>query len=396
MRHLLLPYRLAILVVILLFCAGISSAASSDHPVVTAITGPNNLNDGFNPTGSYVFMASVSGGSPPYSYRWFVVPDTTIFEGKEYARATIPANQFRGIGTASGYQYAIWLTVTDAGGKKASWQREGGMGSSSEYLYMMEYSDYPEPKWTIITEPKTFPKAPASAVAATTTTPAGCKDTGARFTGLNGQVEVFSECMDGNINDPHAWRFAKREMVLYADDHIKTGEDSEVVLGFADMSTFIMKPESHIVLATPPDKDSKIKLLAGNLWTNFKLMVKDGSMEIEMNQAIAGAKGTTFICSSDGKTSTTQVIEGTVEVTSTSDGKTTLLSPGQQVAATGSGLGSPASFDAVAVQAEWDGVKAKAMAGTPAAAPTPKSGLESAIVIASIGIAAAAITIRRI
>ena len=388
MRCLLPPYRLAILVVMLLFCAGISSAASSDHPVVTAITGPNNLNDGFHPTGSYVFMAAVSGGSPPYSYRWFVVPGTTVFEGKEYASATIAANQLRGMGTASGYQYGIWLTVTDAAGKKASWQREGGMGSSSEYLYMLEYSDYPEPKWTTITEPKTFPKAPASAVVATTTTPAGCKDTGARFTGLNGQIEVFSECMDGDINDPNAWRFAKREMVLYADDHIKTGEDSQVVLGFADMSTFIMKPETHIVLATPPDKDSKLKLLAGNLWTNFKLMLKDGSMEIEMNQAIAGAKGTTFICSSDGKTSTTQVIEGKVEVTGRSDGKTTLLSPGQQVTATGSGLGTAASFDATAVQAEWSAVQAKAIAGTPVSAPTKKSGLESAIVIAGIGIAA--------
>ena len=386
MRCLLPPYRLAILVVMLLFCAGISSAASSDHPVVTAITGPNNLNDGFHPTGSYVFMVAVSGGSPPYTYTWTNPPGIkTLFEGKEYSSVTVPAEQIYTSGTP---RYGIWLTVTDSAGRDAVWQRDGGMGSSNQFFYGMDFTDYPEAKWTIITEPKTFPKAPASAVAATTTTPAGCKDTGARFTGLNGQVEVFSECMDGDINDPDAWRFAKREMVLYADDHIKTGEDSQVVLGFADMSTFIMKPETHIVLATPPDKDSKLKLLAGNLWTNFKLMLKDGSMEIEMNQAIAGAKGTTFICSSDGKISTTQVIEGKVEVTGRSDGKTTLLSPGQQVTATGSGLGTAASFDATAVQAEWSAVQAKAIAGTPVSAPTKKSGLESAIVIAGIGIAA--------
>jgi hypothetical protein len=370
----------------LLFCAGISSAASSDHPVVTAITGPNNLNDGFHPTGSYVFMVAVSGGSPPYTYTWTNPPGIkTLFEGKEYSSVTVPAEQIYTSGTP---RYGIWLTVTDSAGRDAVWQRDGGMGSSNQFFYGMDFTDYPEAKWTIITEPKTFPKAPASAVAATTTTPAGCKDTGARFTGLNGQVEVFSECMDGDINDPDTWRFAKREMVLYADDHIKTGEDSQVVLGFADMSTFIMKPETHIVLATPPDKDSKLKLLAGNLWTNFKLMLKDGSMEIEMNQAIAGAKGTTFICSSDGKISTTQVIEGKVEVTGRSDGKTTLLSPGQQVTATGSGLGTAASFDATAVQAEWSAVQAKAIAGTPVSAPTKKSGLESAIVIAGIGIAA--------
>jgi hypothetical protein len=39
-------------------------------------------------------------------------------------------------------------------------------------------------------------------------------------------------------------------------------------------------------------------------------------------------------------------VEGKVEVTGRSDGKTTLLSSGQQVGATGSGLGTPASFDA--------------------------------------------------
>jgi hypothetical protein len=390
-------YAIAVMLLVTLLCISIGSAAPSDHPVVTAITGPNNLNAGFNPTGSYVFMASVAGGSPPYTYRWFVVPGTTVFEGKEYATATIPANQLRGIGTTSGYQYGIWLTVTDAAGKKASWQREGGMGSSSEYLYMLEYSDYPKPKWTTITEPKTFPKVPASAVVATTTTPAGCKDTGARFTGLNGQIEVFSECMDGDINDPYAWRFAKREMALYADDHIKTGEDSNVVLGFADMSTFMMKPETHIVLATPPDKDSKVKLLAGNLWTNFKLMIKDGSMEIEMNQAVAGAKGTTFICSSDGKKSTVQMIEGTVEVTGKPDGKKVMISGGQQVTATGTGLGTPAPFDATAAQAEWSAVQSKAASGTPAPTPatTKKSGLESLLVPVALCIAAAGITFRR-
>ena len=395
MHRLISPYRLVIVLVMLLSCSGIGSAAPSDHPVVTAITGPNNLNDGFHPTGSYVFMTSVSGGSPPYTYTWTNPPGIkTLFEGKEYSSVTIPAEQLYTGGTP---RYGVWLTVTDSAGRNAVWQREGNAGTSSQYFYGIDFTDYPEAKWTIMTEPKTFPKAPASAVVATTTTPAGCKDTGARFTGLNGQVEVFSECMDGDINDPNAWRFAKREMVLYADDHIKTGEDSDVVLGFADMSTFMMKQETHIVLATPPDKDSKLKLLAGNLWTNFKLMIKDGSMEIEMNQAIAGAKGTTFVCSSDGKTSTTQVIEGKVEVTGRSDGKTTLLSSGQQVAATSSGLGTPTSFDTTAVQAEWDGVKAKALSGTPVSGPasTTKSGLESLLVPAALGIAAAGLAFRR-
>jgi len=277
------------------------------------------------------------------------------------------------------------------------------MGSSIEYLYMLEYSESPKPKWTTITEPKTFPKAPASAIVATTTTQnPDCKDSGARFTGINGDVQVFSECSDSNwktsITDPNKWKFAQPAMVLYNDDHVKTGEDSVTTLGLADMSMFVMKPESEIVLSAPPNESnlkSKIKLLAGNMWTNIKKIAEGGSVEVELNQGVCGIKGTTFIASSDGKQSNLQVIEGTVEMTGKANGKKILISGGQQVTANGTGLGSPAPFDAAAAQAEWDRVKAKAEAGSQAPAPTQKSDIESALVIAGIGIAAATIAIRR-
>jgi hypothetical protein len=395
------PCLYAVLAVMLLVCTGISSAAPSDHPVVTAITGPNNLNDGFQPTGSYVFMASVAGGSPPYTYKWTNPPGIkTLFEGKEYSSVTIPAEQLATSGTP---RYGVWLTVTDSAGRSAVWQRDGGMGSSSQYFYGMDFTDYPEAKWTIITEPKTFPKAPASSVVVKTTTQnPDCKDSGARFTGMNGDIQVFSECSDSNwktsMNEPHNWKFAQPGMVLYYDDHVKTGEDSVTTLGLADMSTFVMKPESEIVLASPPNESNlktKIKLVAGNMWTNIKKMAEGGSVEVEMNQGVCGIKGTTFIVSSDGKQSTLQVIEGTVEMTGKADGKKVLISGGQQVTATGTGLGTAAPFDSSGAQADWSAVQAKALSGTPAPATTRKSGLESILSIAGIGIAAAALAMRR-
>ncbi len=387
-------YLCAVTILTLLLCTGITGAALSDHPVVSGISGPNNLEGGYGATGSYVFMATVSGGSPPYTYKWMNPPGIkTLYEGKQYSTVTIPAEQLYTSGTP---RYGVWLTVTDSAGKDALWQRDGGLGSSNQFFYGMDFVDYPEPKWSLITEPKTFQKAVAAPVAKVTT-PEGCKDSGVRFTGISGQVEVFSECTGGNIKDPNAWGFAKRERMLYVDDHIKTGEDSSAILGFADMSTFVVKQESEIVLASPPDRDSKVKLVAGNIWTNFKNMLKGGTMEIEMNQAIAGAKGTTFICSSDGKQSTVQMIEGTVEVTGKADGKKVMITGGQQVTATSTGLGTPAPFDATAAQAEWSAVQAKAASGIPAPTPatTKKSGLESLLVIAALSTATAGIALRR-
>lgn len=395
-------YRMCGVLLILLFCTGISSAAPSDHPVVTAITGPNNLNNGYGATGSYVFIAAVSGGSPPYTYTWMNPPGIkTLYQGKEYSSVTIPANQLSlssGPGT-----YGVWLTVTDSAGRDAVWQREGGVGNSNQFFYGLTYTDYPEPKWTITTEPKVFPKAPASSVTATPTTlPPGCKDSGVRFTAINGQVEVFSECRDSNwqttILTDSNWKFAQRDTVLFYDDHIKTGEDSTATVGFADMSTFVLKPESEIVVASPPDEANwkvKLKLVLGNVWINTKKIIEGGSMEVETNQAVAGIKGTTFVVSTDGKTDTVQVIESQVEVTGKADGKKVTISGGQQVSATGSGVGSPTTFDVAAVTADWESVKAKTMAGKPAETPTQKSAPASALLITGIGLAAAAVAIRR-
>jgi hypothetical protein len=387
MHRFLSPYLLGIAMISLLFCTAVCTAAVSDHPVVTAITGPNNLNDGYGPTGSYVFMAAVSGGTPPYTYKWMNPPGMkTLFEGKEYASVTIPANQlFTGGGPG---HYGVWLTVTDSAGKDALWQREGGAGNSNQYFYGMTYGESPSLKWTVTTEPKTFPPAAASGSVVAQVTTAECPDSGARFSGVSGQVQVTRA---GKPED--SWKTAKIDTVLCEGDTIETVEDATCILSFADMSTYVMKPETKIQLARSTGPESKLSLVAGNIWVNVKKMVKDGSMEVDMSQAVAGIKGTTFVCSSDGKSSTLQVLEGTVAYTGKADKKTLSVTSGQQVVATGSGLGTPTVLDVAAAQADWDSVKAKAMSGTPA--PTRKSGVALSVILAGICIAAAAAAMRR-
>jgi hypothetical protein len=387
MHHYGSPRTPALLVFFLLCCTGIGSAAPSDHPVVTSIVGPNNLDNGYGPTGSYTFIASVSGGSPPYTYKWMNPPGVkTLFEGKEYASVKIPATQlFTGGGPG---HYAVWLTVTDSAGKAALWERPGGIGSSNQYSYSLTYTDAPTAGWTVTTEPATFPKV-AETPAAEVTTKDTCVDSGARFSGVSGQVMLSRE------GKPDDWKIAKIDSILCEGDQIETAEDATCMISFADMSTYVMKPETTIVLAKKSGPESKMKFVAGKMWVNIKKMVKDGSMEVDMSQAVAGIKGTTFVLSSGSGESVLQVIEGTVSLTGKADKKTILVSAGQQSTATPQGTRDPASFDTASVTADWEAVKVKTLAGSPAEAPTQKSGTSSLIAVTGIGMAAAVFVLRR-
>ena len=388
-----LRYLCAVTVLAFLLCTGITGAALSDHPVVNEISGPDHLNDWYGPMGSYTFKATVSGGTPPYSYKWMNPPGMkTLYQGTQYGTVQIPAPQL-GLSSGPG-NYGIWLTVTDSAGRDAVWMRTNGLGNSNEFGYFLTTDGK---TWSKKTEPATFPEAAAdSQQIVPAPTRDNCVDSGARFTGIQGDVQVSSEC-----NGDYAkgiWHFAKREIYLNGGDHIKTAEDSEAILGFADMSTFILKAESEIVLKVPENKDSKLKLVAGNIWMNIKKMAQNGGMNIDMDQAVAGIKGTTLICETSGSKSYVKVIEGTVEVTSKVTGKMVQVTGGQGITATDAGmLDQPYAIDIAKEQADWDAVKATALSGTTAPTPatTKKSGLESLLVPAALGVVAVCVTFRR-
>jgi len=62
-------------------------------------------------------------------------------------------------------------------------------------------------------------------------------------------------------------------------------------------------------------------MLAGKVWTNVKQMVTEGTMDVEMSQAVAGIKGTTFIVEETGSESILKVIEGEVELKTNTEDK---------------------------------------------------------------------------
>lgn len=182
----------------------------------------------------------------------------------------------------------------------------------------------------------------------------------ARFSRINGQVEVCRAGLD--CKDDGNWKIAKLDMDLGYEDHIKTTEDATCVLSFADMSTFVMESESEIIVVEPPNRDSVWRLVAGNIWVNVKKMIKDGTMEIDVNQAVAGIKGTTFTLSTNRSTSTLNVIEGVVAFRSKATGETVMVGGGESVAATSNGLSDKRPIDVSALGREWDAVRSTASA----------------------------------
>lgn len=178
------------------------------------------------------------------------------------------------------------------------------------------------------------------------------RDSGARVSDLSGQVEIACP------PDLDAWDVMKMGRVIYVDCHLKTGEDSSAEISFGDMTTFKMKPESELVIDTPPEKESKISLIAGNIWVNVKQMIKDGTMKVHGSQAVAGIKGTTFVMEEREGVTSLKVIEGTVDFTSTSTGlslnESIDVTGGQAVSSDGNGLGEVRAFDVEAERQSWE------------------------------------------
>jgi hypothetical protein len=142
-------------------------------------------------------------------------------------------------------------------------------------------------------------------------------------------------------------------MVLYAEDHIRTGPRSGAILSFRDLSTYVMGPNTEIILSTPPEKETKLQLVAGNLWVNVKKLMANGTMGITMNQAVGGIKGTILVCEQTATESILKVLEGEVVFTDRS-GMSINVQSGEKISATSSGMGDVEFFSVDTEQAAWE------------------------------------------
>ncbi len=162
-------------------------------------------------------------------------------------------------------------------------------------------------------------------------------DCGIRFSDISGEVQVRPG------DDRLAWDIAELDQVLYHGDVLRLKRGAEVQLSLADMSVFVLRGPAEIIVSLGPEKENKLLLLVGKVIKNVKKMVIDGSLEVEMGQAIAGARGTTYVMEEDGFTSTLKVLEGTVSF-KPNNGEELLITDGQMVSATDGVAGEITSF----------------------------------------------------
>lgn len=174
------------------------------------------------------------------------------------------------------------------------------------------------------------------------------KDSGIRVSDLYGEVTIRR-----GDNEDH-WELLELGSIIYEGDHIKTAGDSGCILSMLDMTTFVIKPESEIIITVPSGQESKIKLILGNIYTNVQKIITHGTMEVEMNQAVAGIKGTTFVCEEQGNKSTLKVLEGKVNLTSKITGKAVSVSAGEMVVADATGNLTKNAFNIGAEAKKWD------------------------------------------
>ncbi len=181
-------------------------------------------------------------------------------------------------------------------------------------------------QWTIID--KAIPRLPSEK------TPVSFKcrevDSKIRFNDLYGEVKC--RC---SLEETGPYEFAEIETILYENDLIKTEEESGAILGLEDMSTYVIKPESELVICDTYDSRpvviQKLDLVVGSLLVNIKKMAAGKSLEVEMTQCICGGEGTILAFEETGKESRVYLLVGKASVKNKKTGKTTVLQPGQMV-----------------------------------------------------------------
>ena len=150
------------------------------------------------------------------------------------------------------------------------------------------------------------------------------KDSHIRFNDLYGQV-VY-RCND---EDDDAYEYADFDVVLYENDRIKTYDDSGAILGLEDMSTYVMKPETTLIIQTEDANVSKWEMLKGSFIANIKKMAQGKSLEVEMSQCVAGINGTIVAFEEKGGRSDVYLFAGAVDVKSKKTNKKYALKAGE-------------------------------------------------------------------
>ena len=173
-------------------------------------------------------------------------------------------------------------------------------------------------------------------------------DSLARATEIDRQVEIACP------PDFEAWDVLKPGRVIYNHCRLKTGEESTLRISFGSMSSFVMRPETEVVINEATKEKNNFQLLFGGIWANIKKMAKGEEFGFKGSQAVAGIKGTTFVMEDTGKITTLKVIEGEVELKDKVGNKTETVRTGEVLSADTKGLGEKNTFDIISEEKKWN------------------------------------------
>ena len=149
-------------------------------------------------------------------------------------------------------------------------------------------------------------------------------DSKIRFNDMYGEVKIRP-----NSEEDDAYEFAEFDTIIYENDRIKTEEDSGAVLGLRDMSTFVIKPETIVIVDTEDGNINKLEMLIGCIIGNMKKTAEGKNLDFEMSECVAGRKGTIFALEETGSESKVYTFAGEMEVTSKKTGKKRSVMPGE-------------------------------------------------------------------
>jgi RHS repeat-associated protein len=96
------------------------------------------------------------------------------------------------------------------------------------------------------------------------------------FSGLTGQVEIAMPTSEDSSE--WQWKPCKLETKIPIGAMIRASEDSSALISCADMSSFMLKPDSTILINIPPPR-SKLGWLATRMWSNIKYTIENGTTE---------------------------------------------------------------------------------------------------------------------
>ena len=165
-------------------------------------------------------------------------------------------------------------------------------------------------------------------------------DSRIRFNDFYGEVK--KRC---NFEEDDSYEFVDLDDVVYENDRIKTEEESGAILGLEDMSTYVIKPKSVLIIHTKEENESKLEMLIGRMWTNIKKVAAGKSIGFEMSHCVCGINGTIVAFEETGGKSDIYLFAGSVTVTSKKGTDKVNLQPGQTSSVGSNGKVAVKEFD---------------------------------------------------